>query len=145
MYEYYVRTDYFGVGKTVVIDGTNYQIKGHIYYGSQVDIIKPEFVYVPITPNQKGVDFVMPPYLFQSTINKNHRAIDIKKVANLFPGNREWIVCFVVPQKNLKIKYKVVDSQPLQVHFLYASCKSSSYPSVLQYDFTSSRLHGGTK
>ena len=76
IYEYFVRKDYLGVGKAIMVDGQEYSIQQHIYFSSNdtFSSVSDGALYIPLEPNKKGVDFVMPPILFQVTISLLSRA-----------------------------------------------------------------------
>jgi hypothetical protein len=54
-------------------------------------------LYIPIEPNRPGIDFVMPPWVFQVTISKTHSAKKLEVTLNQFPSVRKWNICFIIP------------------------------------------------
>ena len=55
-------------------------------------------LYIPIEPNRTGIDFVMPPWVFQVTLSKNHSAKKLERNLDQFPSVPEWNLCFIIPK-----------------------------------------------
>ena len=78
-------------------------ITAHEVFTNSSVISKPVSgtLYVPLEPNKDGMDFVMPPWVFQITIQKNHKAKNLENIFQQFPSTKKWNACFVVPSARL--------------------------------------------
>ena len=54
-------------------------------------------LYIPVESNKAGIDFIMPPWIFQTTIKKNHDAKQVGNTCKQFPSVKDWNLCFVIP------------------------------------------------
>ncbi len=104
-------------------------VKKHEIFSSKLVIDKHEkgTLYIPIEPNRPGIDLIMPPWVFQVTIQKTHTAKKLEKTLDQFPSVKKWELCFVLPSA-------IVDE--------FTTPRVSLYPSIkhtykLKFDFDS--------
>ena len=81
IYEHEVRKDFLQAGHTVEVGDKCYRIGQHMAFTTSEIFPDPaaNTLYIPLEPNKKGIDFVMPPLMFQSTISASPRCIDVMK------------------------------------------------------------------
>ena len=80
-------------------------VRYHKLFSSKQHIKKPDerTLYIPSEPNRPGIDFVMPPWVFQVTIAKSHSAKRLNELFEKFPSVKKWKACFIVPTAVLDV------------------------------------------
>ena len=77
-------------------------VRHHEVFSNQGTIDpKQGTLYIPLESNKAGIDFVMPPWVFQVTISASHSAKRLDKVLNQFPSVSKWKICFIVPSSRI--------------------------------------------
>ena len=79
-------------------------VQKHEVIPSNVVIKEPKegVLYIPVECNQLGIDFFMPPWIFQTTVQKKHQVKGIEKFCSQFPNIDKWKICFIVPSTILE-------------------------------------------
>jgi hypothetical protein len=83
-------------------------IRQHVIYSNQ-SIIKHVVcgaLYIPIERNKTAIDFVSPPWIFQTTLNKSRDCKSLQETFDQFPGVKKWNFCMVIPScAERKLRY----------------------------------------
>ena len=74
-------------------------VRRYIVFSNQSKIDEPVIgaLYTPVESNKAGINFIMPPWIFQSTIKKNHDVKQLENICKQFQSVKEWNMCFVIP------------------------------------------------
>ena len=87
IYEDEVRQKFLQVGAKIYPSSPTIKeiklISNHCIFSR--DDEKEGTLYIPTERNKKGIDFVLPPWLIQTTIARTHNAIQLDQVIKQFP------------------------------------------------------------
>ena len=112
-YEHHVLDTLFKVSQDEHLPVLAYRVGGRQKRGFRVPAVKSHRVfsnkdiidsgslvkgalYISVEPNKPGMDFVMPPWIFQTTISRVHSAKRLDLIISQFPSTKEWKICFIV-------------------------------------------------